>query len=59
MEGHKSTVTSLAWGPDAHSLYSASLDNTVVKYYFDTEEDEEVAEEGAGEAEEASQEMDS
>jgi len=50
LEGHKQAVTSLAWGKDAKCLYSSSLDNTVVKYYFDTEDQEEEEEEGAAEA---------
>ena len=39
LEGHSQPVTSLAWGKDAHTIYSASLDSTVVKYYFDQTEE--------------------
>merc|ERR1712000_573938 len=40
LEGHKEPITSLVFGKDAKNLYSASMDNTVVKYYLNEELEE-------------------
>ena len=51
MDGHKQPVTSLAWGKNAKHIYSASLDSTVVKYYFDEEDLQEEGVDGGGDEE--------